>query len=152
MSLCSRRVGRVQCVTVSSGSSFVFENSYTFQSRLGDFQQFSVCSQGQTESTVGRSCRWKFVGIWAAFIESILQDCSIMFKNETNWFCGSSVCFYLQLTSPSSDFLLVSVVHHRPGATSMHLQGRNSGCLLRALCLAPAYSGRSVWGNMASSH
>lgn len=27
-----------------------------------------------------------------------------MFKNKTNWFCGSSVCFYLQLTPPSFDF------------------------------------------------
>lgn len=43
-----------------------------------------------------------------------------MFKNKTNWFCGSSLCFYLQLPSLSSDlffYFLVSVVCHHPAFT-----------------------------------
>lgn len=72
---------------------------------LDDFEQFFVYSQGQTKvqlaGVVNRSLQ-EFGQLYR--INLYLQDCSIKFKNKTNWFCGFSVCFYLQLTSPFSDF------------------------------------------------
>lgn len=73
---------------------------------LDDFWQFSVFTQGQTEVQPAgvdmKVCR--NLGSFLYRINLYLQDCSIMFKNKSNRFCGSSVCFQLQLTSPSSDF------------------------------------------------
>lgn len=119
---------------------------------LGDFEQFIVCNESQIEIQLAGVVRGSLQEFGQFYIISLyLQECSIMFKNKTNWFCGSSVCFYLQLTSPSSDFFLVSVVHRHTRATKMHLQWQELGCFCRVSCPAPMYSGRLLWGNSVVS-
>lgn len=65
---------------------------------------------------------------WGSTDQSLLVSCSIMFKNKADWFCGSSLCFYLQLLSRFL-IILVLVVHHHPKATKIHLQSQKLGCL-----------------------
>lgn len=117
---------------------------------LGDFEQFIVCNESQIEIQLAGVVRGSLQEFGQFYIVSFyLQDCSIMFKNKTNWFCGSSVCFYLQLTSPSSDFFWFQWFTATLGPPRCIYSGRNLvafvGFHARHLCIQEGCFGEIVW-------